>query len=388
MREYEAYHVHTSVSNALTQPDSTMFIKDYAEEYRRRRTHRVLCISEHGNRSNVWEQFDICEAFKADKENHYELTPLAAAEAYFVPNRLPNSEGQYDGRNFHLILVAKGMEGFYELNEAISEANLTGFYKRARVDLDILGRLNYKNFICTTACLAGVLRDDDYEHLCCQLHEIFRENFYLEVQDHPQKAQAEINMRALRMYNRYHWPLIFGTDSHYIKPEDAALRKELLLSAKIDYGDEDAFILDLPTPEEACRRFEEQGVLTMPRIEEAMENTLILREFEGVKFTREKKIPNAYPDLSIDERNTLYRKAVCDEYIKKAGIPTKEEEAELRAEMDTITSTGTADYFLIMKQIVEKGKEYGGILTTTGRGSGASFATNYALGLKDSSFIQ
>ena len=379
MRCYEAYHVHTYYSNCLAQPDSTCSIKDYAKVYRER-GHKVLCISEHGNRSNVWEQFDICEAYKNDKENPYEMTPLAAAEAYYVPDRFAEINGHKDDRNFHLILIARDMEGFYQLNEALSEANLTGFYKRARVDLDILSKLDYKHFLCTSSCLAGVLKDKNYERLACQLHEIFKENFYLEIQDHAQKAQVETNMKVLRLYGKYHWPLIYGTDSHYINKEDAALRKELLLSAKINYGDEDEFILDLPTADEAFRRLVDQGVFVKARIEEAMENTLILREFEGVHFTNEKKIPNIYPDLSLDRRNYLYKKTVCDEYIKKAGMPNKEEAAELHAEMDTITSTGTADYFLTLKKIVDKGKEYGGVLTTTGRGSGASYATNFALG--------
>ncbi len=379
MLDYEPYHVHTCYSNCLTQPDSTMFIKDYAKEFKKR-GHKVLCISEHGNRSNVWEQFDICQAFKNDKNDPYDMTPLAAAEVYFVPDRLAEIEGKKDKRNFHLILVAKDMEGFYQLNEAISEANLTGFYSRARVDFDILGRLDYKHFLCTTACVAGICSDPDYERLACQLHEIFKENFYLEIQDHPQKIQVETNMKILRLYGKYRWPLIFGTDSHYINKEDKELRKELLLSAKINYGDEDEFILDLPTADEAFRRLQDQGVFVRARIEEAMENTLILREFEGVHFTNEKKIPNSYSNLPLDRRNYLYKKTVCDEYIKKDGMPNKEEAAELHAEMDTITSTGTADYFLIMKQIVDKGIEYGGVLTKTGRGSGASFATNYALG--------
>ena len=199
--EYEPYHVHSFYSNCLTQADSATSIKDYAKIYRER-GHKVLCISEHGNRSNVWEQFDICEEFKNDKQHPYEMTPIAAAEAYFVPNRLADANGKKDGRNFHLILVAKNMEGFYQLNEAMSEANLTGFYKRPRVDFDILGRLDYKNFICTSACLAGPLSDDNFEQLCCQLHEIFKENFYLEIQDHRQRAQVEINTKALRLYKQ------------------------------------------------------------------------------------------------------------------------------------------------------------------------------------------
>ena len=379
MVTFENYHAHTCYSNALTQPDSTMFISDYAKEYRER-GHKVLCISEHGNRSNVWEQFDICEAYKNDKTNPYEMTPLAAAECYFVPDRKALIDGKPDGRNFHLILVAKNMEGFYDLNEIISEANLTGFYRHARVDFDLLGKVNYRNFICTTACLVGISKDPDYERLACQLHEIFKENFYLEVQHHPQKAQVETNMKMLRLYQKYRWPLIYGTDSHYIKKEDKILRDELLLSAHITYGDEDSFDLYLPTAEEAFRLFENQGVLTKARIEEAMENTLILREFEGVKFTKEKKIPNIHPELTQEERNNLYRKTVKEEYIKKAGVPTPEEEKEIDDEIEVVTSTNTSDYFLLNKEIIERGKEYGGVLTTTGRGSAASFVCNYAYG--------
>lgn len=378
MLQYEPYHVHTCYSNCLTQPDSTMFIKDYAEEYRKR-GHKVLCISEHGNRSNVWEQYDICESFKHG-DNPYEMIPLAAAETYFVPDRLAEVDGKRDGRNFHLILVAKDMEGYYQLNEALSEANLTGFYKRARVDFDILSRLDYKHFLCTTACVAGITCDQDYERLACQLHEIFRENFYLEIQHHPQKVQVEANTKILRLYGKYHWPLIYGTDSHYINKWESVLRKELLLSAKITYGDEDEFMLHLPTAEEAFNLLTEQGVFVKARIEEAMENTLILREFEGVHFTNEKKIPVIHPELPLERRNYMYKKLCCDEYIRKAGMPTKEEAAQIHEEMDTIANTETADYFLTLKEMLDKGREYGGVVTTTGRGSGASFSTNYSLG--------
>ena len=385
MLEFEPYHVHTCYSNCLTQPDSTMFISDYAKAYRER-GHHVLCMSEHGNRSNVWEQFDICEAFKSDKDkkgnpqNPYEMTPLAAAEVYFVPNRLPDSEGKRDGRNFHLILVAKNMEGFYQLNEILSEANLTGYYYHARVDFDLLGRLNYKNFMCTTACVAGITKDENYERLACQLGEIFRENFYLEVQHHPQQIQQEANMKVLRLYQKHRWPLIYGTDSHYINKEDKILRTELMLSKGITYGDEDSFDLHLPTAQEAFTLFENQGILTKAKIEEAMENTLILREFEGVHFTKEKKIPNAYPEMTLEERNDLYKTTCINEYVRKAGKPTDNEEKELEDEMDAVADTGTADYFLLCKRIVDRGRELGGIITKTGRGSGSSFATNFSLG--------
>ena len=378
MLAYEPYHVHTCYSNCLTQPDSTMFISDYAKAYKER-GHHVLCISEHGNRSNVWEQYEIAEKYRNDKDDPYDLTPLAAAEVYFVPDRFREIDGKKDGRNFHLILVAKDQEGFYQLNEALSEANLTGFYGKARVDFDILGRLDYKHFLCTTACVAGIMRDQLYENYACTLHEIFRENFYLEIQDHPQAIQVETNQKVLRLYGKYHWPLIFGTDSHYIYPEEAALRKELLLSAKINYGDEDSFILDLPTAETAYQRLLDQGVFVKARIEEAMENTLFLREFEGVKFDRERKFPISRPELTQEQRNRLYKHMVCNGYIEQAGMPTKEEAAEIHKEMDTIVETNSADYFIGLHDMLELGKKKGGVLTTTSRGSACGFVSNYSL---------
>ena len=368
--DYEPYHLHSMYSNALMpQVDSMAKIEQYAEVIHER-NQKVLCITEHGNRSNVWLQFE--------QGQKYGLLPLAGAEAYFVPNRDPELK---DNRNFHLILIAKNMEGFYQLNTILSAANMTGYYRRARVDFDLLSQLDYRNFICTTACVAGPVSDPEGEQYCQRLHSIFRENFYLEVQPHPQRIQVEHNKRIMDLYSKYGWPLIFATDSHYVKPEEKEDRKELLLSASgLSYGDEDEFLLDLPDPDEAYKRMVTQGVLSRARIEEAMENTLILREFDGVSFDHERKFPISRPDLTQEERNTLYKRMVCSGYIDKAGMPSEEEAKEIHKELDTIVDTNSADYFIGLHDMIKKGQENGGILTTTSRGSCCGFVSNYALG--------
>ena len=188
--EYEAYHCHTGISSCLTQPDSTAQIEDYAKAYRERGQH-ILCMSEHGNRSNVWQQFELAKKYSDDD---FKMIPLAATEAYFVPDRTAKEH-----RGYHLILIAKNMDGFYELNEILSEANLTGFYYHARVDFDLLRRINYKNFICTSACVAG----PSDETLLIELNNIFKENFYLEVQAHPQQIQVDRNKWMLELSKKY-----------------------------------------------------------------------------------------------------------------------------------------------------------------------------------------
>lgn len=375
MIQYEAYHVHSSYSNCLTQPDSTMTIEDYARVYKERGM-RVLCLSEHGNRSNVWEQFELAGKYSTDD---FRMVPIAAAECYFVPDRDPEKK---DGRNFHLVVAAQDMDGFHQLNRMLSDANMTGFYRKARVDFDLLSKLDRSHFLVTTACVAGPVSDEDEgERLCCQLHELFKENFYLEVQHHPQEIQKKHNARILQLYRKYGWPLIYATDSHYINREDAILRKELMASSGITYEYEDEFCLHLPTAEEAYRLMVDQGVLSRAQIEEAFDNTLRFREFPGVSFSRERKFPISRPDLTQEQRNALYVDMVKRGYVEKFGQPTDEEKEELQKEMNTIIETNSADYFIGLTDMIRLGIDKGGVLTTTSRGSACGFATNAALGL-------
>lgn len=370
---YIPYHVHTHHSNKFTQSDSSMFISDYGKEFKRRNIP-ILCITEHGNRSDVWEQAEVAQKMSGDG---FTMKPIAGAEVYFVPDRNPELK---DNRNFHLIVLAKNKTGLEEMNYMLSLANETGFYGKARVDFELLSGLNPRNFLVTTACIGGPLGDEQGISYCQQLCEMFGENFFLEVQHHPQQAQVEHNARVLKAYQKYGWPLIYGTDSHYIRHEDAILRKELMLSSGITNGYEDEFDLYLPTPEEAFALLTSQGVLSKAQIEEAFDNTKRLLDFEGYSFTRERKFPISRPELTQEQRNRLYQRMVCDGYIKRAGMPSPQEAAELHSEMNTIIETGSADYFIGLHDMLEEGIRLGGQLTTTSRGSACGFATNFALG--------
>lgn len=354
-------------------PDSVVSIEDYAKAYAERGM-QCLVMSEHGYRGDVWRQADV--AAKATANGH-PMKPICAAEVYFVPDRNPELK---DRRNFHLLILVRDNEGFLQLNRALSESQKTGYYGAGRLDFELLGGLDPSHFLVTTACVGGVLKDEENgERYCCQLHEIFRDSFRLEVQHHVNDKQKAHNEKILRLYKKYGWPLFFATDSHYIRMEDKPLRRELQLASKIDLDDSD-WDLYLPTAEEAYTMLERQGVLSRAQIEEAMENTLELRTFPGFSYDGQRKFPVSRPDLSQEERNRLYKRMVCDGYIARAGMPTKEEAKALHEEMDTVVSTGSADYFIGLHDMVKRGQELGGILTTTSRGSACSYASNYALG--------
>ncbi len=352
--------------------DSVVTNEDYAKRAIEL-GHSVLSSCEHGNQGNYRE----C-ALLAEK---YGLRWRYVSEAYFVKDRR-----EKDNTNCHIILAAQTAKGVGDLNFALSEANISGFYYRPRVDMELLLSLDPKDVFVTTACIAGVFKygEEEAEKLILRFARHFRDSFMLEVQYHDTEKQREVNQFLLKLYRKHGIPLIMGTDSHFIYPEDAALRQQRLEANHIRYEDESGWYMDYPSGAEAYRRFQAQGVLSDAQIREAIENTNVFLSFEDVVFDKSKKLPSIYPSLSQEERNQKYLDTVHAEWEKYSAGMTAEEKAPREAgiayETETICSTGVADYFLLNHQIVQRAKEKGGVITATGRGSAVSYFTNMLLG--------
>lgn len=311
----------------------------------------------------------------------YGLQWRYVAEAYFVKERR-----EKDNANCHIILAAKTEKGMYDLNYALSEANISGYYYRPRVDMELLLSLDPKDVFITTACIAGVYKYgwDEAERLILRLHKHFGASMMLEVQYHVTDKQKEVNRFLLGLYRKYGIPLIFGADSHFIFPEDAALRDQRLEANHIKYEDEAGWYLDYPDGVEALRRFRQQGILSDAQITEAMEHTNVFLSFENITFDHSKKLPTIYPELSQAERNQKYLDIVYGEWERYSKGMTDAEKAPrlegIRYETKVITSTNMSDYFLLDYAIVRRAKEMGGVITPTGRGSAVSYFTNMLLG--------
>ncbi len=368
---YICYHRHSCVSN-IALADSVVTNEDYAKRAVEL-GHSVLSSCEHGNQGNYRE----C-ALLAEK---YGLRWRYVSEAYFVKDRR-----EKDNTNCHIILAAKTAKGVGDLNFVLSEANISGFYYRPRVDMELLLSLDSKDVFMTTACIAGVFKygEEEAEKLILRLARHFHDSFMLEVQYHDTEKQREVNQFLLKLYRKHGIPLIMGTDSHSIYPEDAILRQQRLEANHIRYEDESGWHRDYPSGAEAYRRFQVQGVLSDAQIREAMENTNVFLTFEDVVFNRSKKLPSIYPNLSQEECNQKYLDTVHAEWEKYSAGMTAEEKAPreegIAYETETICSTGVADYFLLNHQIVQRAREKGGVITATGRGSAVSYFTNMLLG--------
>ena len=375
---YNNYHKHDHVSNIFS-PDTNTKAEEYilkSLEY----GHTNYFTTNHGSFGDIFEARTLC--------NKYGLRCIAGIEGYIVPDA-----SEKDKRNYHIIVIPKTDEARKKMNYVSSMANIKGFYYKPRFFIDDLLRLNSNDVFITTACVAGLLRDDDsIEKIFKPLYEHFGKNVMLEVQTHDDPIQIEINKKAIDFAVKYGLRLIAANDSHYIDDSGKQERLELLKGKHINYGSEDDFILDFPTAETMIERFKRQGVLSDKQILEAIENTLLFDDCEEIQLDYSIKMPTIYPNLTPKQRVSLLKK----EINKKFAEIRKEEEISdddfkqykegIRYEMKIIEDTNeeihTADYFLFNEKNVDLAvNKYGGVLTRGGRGSCGSLYINRILGM-------
>ena len=382
---YQNYHKHSERTNPIIS-DSTVTYKDYAEAAVKY-GHSILSSAEHGYQGRYIETYDTAKEYK--------LKCLIGAEAYWVRNRLAP-----DNSNCHIWIGAKNENGRQALNDILSEANLTGFYFRPRVDVPLLLSLPKDDVWITTACLA-YWKYEDIDSITETLSTHFGKNFFLEVQYHNTESQKEINKHILTLHNKLKIPLIMGCDSHYISADQHQTREDFLLSKGIKYEDEEGWFLDYVDGQTAYNRFAAQNILTHTEITDAIANTntfLDVEEYDSPVFNTDIKLPTLYdgeheidgvklPKLDQQGRDEEYKKLVWQGWNEYKDKVPKEEwpkyEKEIEGEIQTVVDCFMSDYFIDNYYIIRKGKANGGWLTKTGRGSAVSFVTNKMLGFTE-----
>ena len=132
-----------------------------------------------------------------------------------MPNPL-----EKDNRNYHIIIIPKTNKARKKVNLLNSRANEEGFYYKARIFVEDLLALDKNDVYITTACVAGLLRDDDsYNQIFLPLVKHFKDNMMLEVQTHNVDIQKQINKKCIDLSEKFNLKLIVANDSHYVYPE-------------------------------------------------------------------------------------------------------------------------------------------------------------------------
>ena len=410
---YNNYHKHTMYSNLRTL-DCVSKPIDYINRAKEL-GHTTYFTTEHGYQGNIFEAHTLCQA--------NDLKCIYGVEAYYVDDINDKSSRTM----YHIILVAMTENARREINRIMSVANTDGFHYKPRIDLKLLLSLPSDEVVITTACIASRMfkpksivthkeivgyekkivgdvrgyaeqdvpiyetvideikgEDSWLTDFLIPIHNHFGHNFYLEVQSHIDPDQAEYNKKILEVHRQYNIPIIHANDSHYIYPEDAKYRDLFLKAKGIVYEEEGGFCLDYPDSDEIYKRYKEQGVLTEDEVTEALTNTLIFDNAEGVYIDKEFKIPK----VTEGDSNKVLKKLINEGWAKERNNVQKEKWPEyieqIKYEYKIIEDCGMADYFILDHYIVDKAvNEYDAILTKSGRGSAVSFYVNKLLGLTE-----
>ncbi len=354
--KYYNYHCHNMYGNPISM-DVIVSMEDYCKRAIEL-GHDAFFTTCHGLQGDIFQATTLA--------HQYNLKMIVGAELYYVKDRF-----EKDRSNRHIIIIALNHDGIRDLNRVISESFTTGMYYRPRIDEELLFSLNPNNVIITTACVAGLWND---EELIVKMKDYFGGHLFLEVQDHNEEIQKEVNKTVIRLSQKYNIRIIHANDSHYIYPEDAKYRDLFLKAKGIVYEQEANFILDYPDYDEIVKRYEIQGILNKNQINEALQSTNVFQEVDCSDYINDEiKLP------SVSENpNAELKRIINESWIQDRERIPKEKWKEyldaIRYEVDIIEKTNMANYFLIDYNIAKIAKEkYNGVLTNTGRGSAPSF---------------
>ena len=349
--KYYNYHCHNMYGNPISM-DVIVSMEDYCKRAIEL-GHDAFFTTCHGLQGDIFQATTLA--------HQYNLKMIVGAELYYVKDRF-----EKDRSNRHIIIIALNHDGIRDLNRVISESFTTGMYYRPRIDEELLFSLNPNNVIITTACVAGLWND---EELIVKMKNYFGCHLFLEVQDHNEEIQKEVNKTVIRLSQKYNIRIIHANDSHYIYPEDAKYRDLFLKAKGIVYEQEANFILDYPDYDEIVKRYEIQGILNKNQINEALQSTNVFQEVDCSDYINDEiKLP------SVSENpNEELKRIINESWTQDRERIPKEKWKEyldaIRYEVDIIEKTNMANYFLIDYNIAKIAKEkYNGVLTNTGRG--------------------
>ena len=382
-------HVHTEYSML----DGAARLKDLFSECERTGMPAVA-ITDHGN---VYGAYDFWSKAQAAG-----IKPIIGIEAYVAPEHRRHKQpvrwgapGQKDddvsgaGAYTHMTLLAESTEGMHNLFKLSSLASLEGYFRRPRMDRELLSRYA-KGIIATTGCAGGEvptrLRLGQYDQAlaaAAEFRDIFGAgNFYAELMHHELDVERRYADGLRRIATELALPYLVTNDSHYTRESDAAAHEVLLcVQTGTNMADPNRFRFEgtgfyLKTPQEM------RALRTDEDWQSGCDNTLLIAERAEASFSKSNLMPT-FPLPDGETEQSWMRKEVwrgMDWRFPDGYDEQRRQQAEY--EMGVIETMGFCSYFLVVADFIMWAKR-NGIRVGPGRGSGAGSIVAYSLGITD-----
>jgi DNA polymerase-3 subunit alpha len=340
-----------------------------------------VALTDHGNISGA------VEFYKKAKE--LGIKPIIGCEVYLAFERMYQKRPKIDDKKYHLVLLVKNETGYKNLVKLITKSYLEGFYYKPRIDEELLSQY-CEGLIGLSACLQGKIpqlilakKIDEAEKTAKKYQEIFgKENFYLELQHHPNlREQKIVNEALIEISKKLKIPLVATNDCHYLRPEDAEAQDILMLiNTGADPNDPERLTM---RADDFSMRSPEKMMEDFKNVPEAIENTQRIVEACNFEFKLgEIKMPIfKTPNGKSPEE---YLEELCYQGLKKRYGEKVEQKIldRLKYELEVIKKTGFASYFLIVQDFVNWAKSQK-IVVGPGRGSVGGSLVAFVLGITE-----
>ena len=342
--------------------------------------YNSLCTTNHGNTNG------LVQTYKACKDNG--LKAILGVEGYFLPKYIPQTRG------FHLILIAKNLVGYGNMNRIQYEGDMQKYYNPIW-DFSILEE-HSEGLICTSACVAGYLGQciksdnlDKAKKYLKKLQSIFGEDFYIEIQPYNVDEEKEginlqryINIKSIELAEELGIKCILTSDSHRGRKEDweSYLKMHEVAGHNLDHIEDTYKERYMPVPGDLKKRFYKMHKADFGEVRTKKLAMQMVKNLEEI----EDKCELNYLDQLEEKLPVLYDNSykVLVEHVKQGlkdrGKYNKKYIDRAKEELDVIKFHHFEDYFLMVEDYVNWAKDHG-IAVGPGRGSACNSIICYAL---------
>ena len=342
--------------------------------------YNSLCTTNHGNTNG------LVQTYKACKDNG--LKAILGVEGYFLPKYAPQTRG------YHLILIAKNLVGYGNMNRIQYEGDMQKYYNPIW-DFSILEE-HSEGLICTSACVAGYLGQciksdnlDKAKKYLKKMQSIFGDDFYIEIQPYNVDEEKDginlqryINIKSIELAEELGIKCILTSDSHRGRKEDweSYLKMHEVAGHNLDHIEDTYKERYMPVPGDLKKRFYKMHKADFG---EARTKKLALQMIKNLEEIEDKCELN-YLDQLEEKLPVLYDNSykVLVEHVKQGlkdrGRYNAEYIKRAKEELDVIKYHKFEDYFLMVEDYVNWAKNQG-IAVGPGRGSACNSIVCYAL---------
>ena len=370
MSNFVHLHVHTEYSLL----DGAARIKKLAKvckEY----GMPAVAITDHGNMYGAVAFFDACE------DNG--IKAIFGCEFYCCDD-LTVKQGKT--KLNHLILLAKNEVGYHNLCKLNTIAFEKGYYYKPRIDLKTL-KEHSEGLICLSACVAGEVpqlilqrRFDEAEQLVLWFKEVFKDDYYLELQNHGLEEQLIINEKLREFSKKHGIKTVATNDVHYIYRDDAEMQ-DVLMCVAMQKTLDDPDRMKFPNDEFYFKTAEEMEQ-AFPNDPEAIETTLEIADKCNFKLTYGHYMYPKYTPVTGQQPIDYFKDLIEAGLKKKYKQETPEIRERINYEVETISRLGYVEYYLIVWDYINAARQKG-ISVGPGRGSGVGSIVAYLMGITD-----